>query len=320
MSDRQPYTKLPLTVEAQADLLIARGMSGEREKLVQVLKTINYYRLSGYLWVFRKDNGVDFVDGTNIDDLWRLYTFDRRLRCLLFECISRIEVALRTRIIQEHSLATNDPFCYVSRTNFDAENERIDERHEDLLKRISQSIKKASEPAFSCVFLQHFQETYTNPFPPVWMAMEVVDFGVVQHYYRLLPKPIRINIAKEFGITDKTLVSLLILLNRMRNACAHHDRIVLKRFPTKGLKRYLDSKKNRRLDALSQAIETEDDEAGISLYFVASIMVYMLTCLRPESSWKQRFISFLISDENAYARSLLETFNKTLWTTYRLWQ
>ena len=130
-------------------------------------------------------------------------------------------------VIQEHSLATNDPFCYVSRTNFDAENERID---------------------------------------------------------------------------------------------AHHDRIVLKRFPKKGLKRYLDSKKNRRLDALSQAIETEDDEAGISLYFVASTMAYMLTCLRPESSWKQRFLSFVISDENAYARSLLETFNNTLWTTYRLWQ
>ena len=112
---------------------------------MQVLKTINYYRLSGYLWVFRKANGVDFVDGTNIDDLWRLYTFDRRLRCLLFECISRIEVALRTRIIQEHSLATNDPFCYVSRTNFDAENERIDALHEDLLKRISQSIIEAAK-------------------------------------------------------------------------------------------------------------------------------------------------------------------------------
>lgn len=308
-----------MTLDSQADLLIARGLGGPREKLLQILQTVNYYRLSGYLWAFRKDNGTDFVDGTNIDNRWRLYTFDRRLRCLLFECISRIEVAIRTRIIQEHSLATNDAFCYVSRANFDVENGRIAALHEDFLTRVSQLVKKASANAFPCVFLQHFQETYTNPFPPVWMAMEVVDFGIVQHYYRLLPKAIRITIAKEFGITDKTLVSLLILLNRIRNACAHHDRIILKRFPTKGLKRYLDSKKNHRLDALSEAIGAEDDERGISLYFVASIMAHMLTCLRPESSWKQRFLSFVMSDENTYARSLLETFDNSRWTMYRLW-
>lgn len=320
MCKRQPYTKPPLTFDDQADLLIARGLGGGREQIVQILQTVNYYRLSGYLLSFRKSNGTDFVDGTNIDDLWRIYTFDRRLRCLLFECISRIEVAIRTRIIYEHSLSTEDPFCYISQANFDLENDQLDMRHNDLLERISQSVRKASANAFPCVFLKHFQASYTNSFPPVWMAIEVVDFGIVQHYYQLLPKAIRIKIAKGFGVTDKTLVSLLILLNRIRNACAHHDRIILKRFPTKGLKRYLDSKKNHLLDALSEAIGAEDDRAGISLYFVVSIMAHMIACLRPESSWRRRFRAFVMSDENAYVRSLLETFNRTHWTNYSLWQ
>jgi abortive infection bacteriophage resistance protein len=41
------YVKPALTYEEQADLLLSRGLSAERELLVTRLQSVNYYRLSG---------------------------------------------------------------------------------------------------------------------------------------------------------------------------------------------------------------------------------------------------------------------------------
>jgi abortive infection bacteriophage resistance protein len=42
------YTKPPLTFAQQADLLLSRGMIGDRALLIDRLSVVNYYRLSGY--------------------------------------------------------------------------------------------------------------------------------------------------------------------------------------------------------------------------------------------------------------------------------
>jgi abortive infection bacteriophage resistance protein len=40
------YAKLPLTYEQQADLLLARGMVADRGRLIDRLRSVNYYRLT----------------------------------------------------------------------------------------------------------------------------------------------------------------------------------------------------------------------------------------------------------------------------------
>ena len=67
------YTKTYKTVEEQADLLIRRGLVCNRDTLIERLNWINYYRLSGYLFPFRKPNSDDFVEGTNLDQVWERY-------------------------------------------------------------------------------------------------------------------------------------------------------------------------------------------------------------------------------------------------------
>jgi abortive infection bacteriophage resistance protein len=42
------YTKPPLAFEQQADLLLSRGMQGDRATMMDRLAVVNYYRLSGY--------------------------------------------------------------------------------------------------------------------------------------------------------------------------------------------------------------------------------------------------------------------------------
>ena len=47
------YTKPPLTFSQQADLLISRGLSGDREVIISRLRAVSYYRLSGYWHPFK---------------------------------------------------------------------------------------------------------------------------------------------------------------------------------------------------------------------------------------------------------------------------
>jgi abortive infection bacteriophage resistance protein len=69
------YSKPALTYEQQADLLIARGMSGDRDRMISRLQTTSYYRLSGYWHPYRKDeNGKllpndEFRPGSTFDDV-----------------------------------------------------------------------------------------------------------------------------------------------------------------------------------------------------------------------------------------------------------
>jgi abortive infection bacteriophage resistance protein len=48
------YKKPALTYEEQADLLLSRGLIAERSFLIEKLRSVNYYRLSGYLYPFRQ--------------------------------------------------------------------------------------------------------------------------------------------------------------------------------------------------------------------------------------------------------------------------
>jgi abortive infection bacteriophage resistance protein len=73
------YTKPPLTFEQQADQLIKRGMAGDRTLMIERLRSVNYYRLSGYWFPFRQPDS-SFTPGLQFETVWRRYAFDRRLR------------------------------------------------------------------------------------------------------------------------------------------------------------------------------------------------------------------------------------------------
>ncbi|MFZ5368418.1 MAG: Abi family protein [Spirochaetota bacterium] len=83
------YNKKPLTYEEQADLLIQRGLIADKKVLIERLKSVNYYRLSGYLHTYRiVDSQGQRLDqyhpGTRFDTVWHRYTFDRQSRLLNF--------------------------------------------------------------------------------------------------------------------------------------------------------------------------------------------------------------------------------------------
>ena len=79
------YTKPPLGIEEQLTLLKKRGLIISDDTFAyRVLSTVEYYRLTAYLYPFRdKTDSECFISGTTLDKVWRFYRFDRKLRLLV---------------------------------------------------------------------------------------------------------------------------------------------------------------------------------------------------------------------------------------------
>ncbi|MBF0415963.1 MAG: Abi family protein [Magnetococcales bacterium] len=98
------YTKQPLNLDDQLELLASRGLDiGNRNDAREKLSAINYYRLSGYWHSFRARNSDGMVTdafrtGNNLTNIITLYEFDRHLRLMVMDALERVEIAVRTQI------------------------------------------------------------------------------------------------------------------------------------------------------------------------------------------------------------------------------
>lgn len=68
------YTKQPMPIHDLANLLIARNLVADYDKLLHALRTVGYFRLTGYLYPFRLPNSDDYQHGTTLEKLWTIYT------------------------------------------------------------------------------------------------------------------------------------------------------------------------------------------------------------------------------------------------------
>ena len=95
------FSKPSLAFEQQADRLINRGFTADRNQLISRLRDVNYYRLSGYWYPFLKND--KFSEKATLDTVWTTYVFDRHFRLIVFDAIERVEIYMRTRLALELS-------------------------------------------------------------------------------------------------------------------------------------------------------------------------------------------------------------------------
>ena len=269
------YGKPALTFEAQAEQLIQRGLCANKEILVQRLQQVSYYRLSGYWYPFRQNQGGLFYPGVELNTIWRRYTFDRHLRLLVLDGIERVEIALRTDITYQlgHDIG---PFGYNDPVAFPNLEE---EKRQFLLDEIQKEFTRSKE-----TFARHFQNKYGDEHDtlPVWMATEVISFGTLFTMYRGVKTATRKVIAKKYEINESVLLSWLGALNAVRNICAHHSRLWNKELgykpliPDKNLQwqRPVKIPRNR-------------------VFEILSIIQHMLQFVAPQSQWPDRLKELL---------------------------
>lgn len=247
-NNKIPYTKKPLSIKIQITKLEKRGLIIDDENLASnYLSNISHYRLRAYTYPFQNNDDIEadhiFVKkDIHFKDIIDLYCFDRRLRSLIFNAIEKIEVAIRTKIIQIYSESTGESHWYEHEEFFkddyylinklDKETGKTKQEeiflYNSLLDDISREIDRSYED-----FIKHYNSKYNEPdSPPAWMALEVISFGTLSRLYELLKKDDNKKlIAKKFGLNKIDIMeNWMHALSNLRNCCAHHSRIWNRRF------------------------------------------------------------------------------------------
>ena len=270
------YEKPPLTFSQQADQLIARGLSADRSILIDRLKAVSYYRLSGYWYPFRNPED-SFKPGTTLDTIWKRYTFDRRLRLLVMDAIERVEVSVRTSLVYHHA-HTHGAFGYTNSTCLPNLKEEV---YNEFLEKIATETEHSKE-----AFVSHFKDKYgdSHTHLPLWMASEVMTFGMLLTLFRGIATSIKQTIASEYKIPDRVLESWLRALNGVRNICAHHGRLWNREL---GYKPTI-PKKNKYPE-WHEPVAISNNR----VFAILTILKYFMNLIAPQSKWPERFDNLL---------------------------
>ena len=215
------YTKPALPFEKQADLLLSRGLVADRAHLIRRLGITSYFRLSTYLYHFRVVGTDNFQPGTTLESVMQIYRFDQRLRTLMLDAIEVIEVYTRTQLAY-HFANDFGPFAYANASYFpNLRRDQFLEWQRKLDDQAQRSLRSKEE------FVTHFFNKYGDEHTrlPIWMLVELMDFGSTLTFFRGANDDIKKRIAGAIGQPDRVIMSWLLALNTIRNRCAHHARL-----------------------------------------------------------------------------------------------
>lgn len=219
----------------QLELLKSRGLAVENEKAaIDYLERIGYYRLAGYWYPFRKPKenpqGLSyredsFLDNSRFEDGVLLYVFDKKLRLLALDALERIELAVRVDVA--YLLGEYDTFAHKNNNlfhpNFTRPNPRNVDGKSDYEKWL-ESFNRLQTKAQKTVFVEHNLNEYGDL--PIWVAIEIMDFGCLSHMIAGLKYADKQKIANMYGIVSgEHLEKCLRSLNFLRNVSAHHSRL-----------------------------------------------------------------------------------------------
>jgi abortive infection bacteriophage resistance protein len=157
-----------------------------------------------------------FKAGSSFKQVMMLYRFDKKLRLLLFNEIEKIEIAVRSAIVNIGSKMFGDPFWMTNNQNF------INQaKFNKSMSLIDTEMMHSREE-----FIIHFEQTYSNPYPPAWILSEILPIGVITNIYsNIRDNKVKKAIAQAFGMQVPPFESWMTIITLTRNSCCHHARI-----------------------------------------------------------------------------------------------
>lgn len=221
------YDKTPLPFDEQIKLLERRGLTIINEtQAINFLQEISYYRLSAYFLPYQQTKDR-FNEGTTFDQIIQTYSFDRDLRLLVFDCIERIEIAIRTQLIYQMALHHNDSHWQDNQAHFVQPYYNKIGNKVDPYNDLQSIISKAKTARTPEVYVKHYIDKYDSPAnPPSWMCFELLTIGELSHIYRgLRNNNDKKRIADFFDVHPTVFISWLHSITYVRNICAHHARL-----------------------------------------------------------------------------------------------
>lgn len=293
----------------------------------QVLQGLGYYRFSAYAYPFRallpQDHAREttvqyrtdvFEAETSFELVASLALFDRDLRMLCLDALEAIELALRVQVA--YVLGARDAFGHLNASALEADacERRTSPTEPSNYEQWRSRYDRLQRDARSEDFITHYVEKYNGELP-IWVAIEVLDFGSAVRLFTLLKQADQTAIARAMGIpAGKLFARCLKVLNYLRNVSAHHSRLW-----NRSLTYQIPALPPSLLPALAH-LEGRTPAERKKVYSSLALVAYMTTRNHPELEWAARL------------RTLVETFpnNSTVspfrdmgfpakWTEYEIW-
>lgn len=274
------YNKIPLSFQKQIELLKSRHLIIDDEpKALSYLQEISYYRLSAYFLPYQKAKD-NFENNITFDQIIKTYSFDRELRLLVFDCIERIEVAIRTQFIYQMALHYNDSHWQDNQNHFITPYYNKIGNLINPFADFQAIISKAKTARTPETFIKHYINSYNKPAnPPSWMCFELLTIGELSHIYRGLKNNAdKKRIADFFEVHHTVFTSWLHTLTYVRNICAHHSRL---------WNRDLAIEPEKLLKPKGNWIDKPFENNKRVFYFLCTLR-YMLLRANPGNSMKQK--------------------------------
>jgi abortive infection bacteriophage resistance protein len=292
------YSKPFFTYPAQLSLLKQRGMNfADEGKALHLLKRIGYYRLSTYWHPLLADKQtLTFKSDAGFETAFALYKFDRELRQLILSELEKIEVAVRVQMT--YSLSTAHGSFWMDNEDLFAD----PEMYRATLAKINSELQRCDEE-----FILSFKARYANPLPPSFITLEIASFGALSRLYdNLISSAAKQEISQTFGLVDKVFASWLHGFVYLRNVCAHHARLWNKPMQIQPLfPRHI-----------HYTWLTDKTVGNNRVYYVLSMIVYLLNTVNPKHTFKQRLNALFAKYPNVDRRAM--DFS-TSWKDEPLW-
>lgn len=221
------YPKTILTIQQQIQSYIDAGMDiSSLQEVEEAMRTIGYYRLRGYSFQLYDNISKKYKAGTKFRDILKLYYFDQRLSNLIFFTISKIEVALRARLV-ETLLEYGDALILQDSSIF-----KDKKKYWQNMSIVSSEIARSND-----LFIKHNFNKYEGEVP-IWAVVEIISFGTLSKLIKNLktgPDGAYAKLAENYKYisikgnmvkpSQKMLTSWVQAITILRNICAHNSRI-----------------------------------------------------------------------------------------------
>ena len=270
------YTKHYSSPTELLAILQDRGLDcSDIDDAESVLRSVGYYRLSGYLYPFLKVPKSEhrYKSGSTLGRAISLYEFDREFRQLVFDQIERIEVAVRSTITNIVCAETDDVFWMTTPSRF-----AHADKFNKTLTLIDKEIQTSRED-----FIVHFKQSYDDPYPPSWMIAEIIPLGTLTRLYEnMASNQIRKKVARYFGLTVPVFVSWMTIVTLTRNSCCHHARLWNRSLSLRAL---------TMTRPLRPWVDNNVQQGRV--FFTLCILKHFVDIIRPNNTFKQRLIALL---------------------------
>jgi abortive infection bacteriophage resistance protein len=254
----------------------------------------------------------EFKAGVKFDDVLDLYVFDKQLRLMLLDAIERIEIALRVDValhLGKHDSKAHLDVKYHHNTFSVPKYAGQPSRFESWQSKFNKSFTDSRED-----FVGHFKQKYPTCQLPIWMAVELWDFGMLSVYIDNLKDAYKASLASQYELeTYKLLGSWLHTINIVRNVCAHHGRL---------WNRVLAAKPQypKANEAALLRPMVENKVPANRLFATMCIIQYFMRYISPNSNWHERMKELMANfpDSEYINHKMMGVIDE--WDSWLLWE